>query len=200
MRTISPKERKYVAGLLEGKTKRKAALNAGFSVSMADNAKQKIEQKPSVQQLLKDIIAATGVSDEELAVKTKEAICAGHPGGSGILRVPRSSAGSCGQIDGTPRESLSPEYKSWCGMVQRCLNPNNKSFGRYGGRGIRICARWRRSFLTFLEDMGRKPSKEHSIDRIDNSGPYCIANCRWATPAEQRANQGAHDVWSCDCP
>lgn len=82
-----------------------------------------------------------------------------------------------------------PEYRAWVGMKQRCHNPNDKSFADYGGRGIFVCLEWRESFEHFLADMGRKPSSEHSIDRVDNDGPYSAANCQWAISPEQNRNR-----------
>ncbi len=77
------------------------------------------------------------------------------------------------------------EYMSWDKMVYRCHNAKAINFPRYGGKGIRVCDRWRK-FINFLADMGPKPSPFHSIDRFPNrSGNYEPGNCRWATRIEQ---------------
>jgi hypothetical protein len=83
-----------------------------------------------------------------------------------------------------------PTYQCWQHLRDRCSNPNNKNYPQYGGRGIKVCAKWDRSFVAFLKDMGERPSLEHSIDRIDNDGDYRPANCRWATKLTQNNNSG----------
>jgi hypothetical protein len=79
------------------------------------------------------------------------------------------------------------EYGTWTAMRHRCSNSNSTNYHLYGARGIRVCDRWD-DFALFLQDMGPKPSKKHSIDRIDNDGNYCPENCRWATAKQQSHN------------
>ncbi len=92
-------------------------------------------------------------------------------------------------IHGVHYLTKSPEYFSWGGAKQRCFNPNAPKFGSYGGRGITMCDRWANSFAAFYEDMGPKPTRGHSLDRIENDGNYEPGNCRWATRTEQQKNK-----------
>lgn len=82
---------------------------------------------------------------------------------------------------------MSPTYNSWRAMRERVTNPNFKQWADYGGRGITCDPRWVR-FVEFLADMGERP-EGMTLDRIDNDGHYEPGNCRWATPAQQRANR-----------
>ncbi len=84
------------------------------------------------------------------------------------------------------RSIISKIYRIWIQMIQRCTNPNVKNYKNYGGRGIKVCERWRQ-FENFLQDMGEKPSGL-SVDRIDNNGDYCKENCKWSTRKEQNRN------------
>jgi hypothetical protein len=86
------------------------------------------------------------------------------------------------------RAGGSGTYNSWRSIIGRCCNPNQRSYKMYGAKGVTVCARWRESFVNFLEDMGPRPEGT-SIDRIDNSLGYEPSNCRWSTRVEQSRNR-----------
>jgi len=78
-------------------------------------------------------------------------------------------------------------YLSWANMLQRCGNPNSTNFENWGGRGIRVCKRWR-NFANFFADMGERPEGK-SLDRRDVNGDYEPDNCKWSTAFEQCHNR-----------
>jgi hypothetical protein len=89
------------------------------------------------------------------------------------------------------RGKRSAEHRIWCGIIARCELPSigKKIWPYYGGRGIKVCKRWRNSFQAFLTDMGSRPSPKHSIERRDRDGDYEPSNCYWATKTQQMRNR-----------
>lgn len=99
------------------------------------------------------------------------------------------SAKSKAALKKTHGESASAEYRTWCAMKSRCENPNFEAYEHYGARGIAVCEQWAKSFDQFLADMGRRPSKDATIDRKNTDGNYEPSNCHWATRLEQANNK-----------
>lgn len=81
------------------------------------------------------------------------------------------------------------EYGIWNQMIQRCTNPKNKRWLRYGGRGIQVCKRWAISFAAFFEDVGKRPSKRHQLDRKNGDGHYEPDNVGWVLPKKQQRHR-----------
>lgn len=81
-----------------------------------------------------------------------------------------------------------PEYRAWKAMKQRCLNPNNPKYYRYGKRGITVYGGWLHNYPAFLAHVGRKPSSKYSLERIDNNKGYEPGNVKWGTATEQARN------------
>jgi hypothetical protein len=87
------------------------------------------------------------------------------------------------------------EYESWHGMIQRCTNPNHTAYKNYGGRGIKVCRRWRK-FENFFADLGARPPQQ-TLDRWPNkNGDYAPKNCRWATKRQQEQNTRRNRLFS----
>lgn len=117
---------------------------------------------------------------------------------------------SCGCIRDTPSGEANPNYKHggaiggkrsrslkiWAGMLDRCTNPKNKAYPRYGARGIHVCDRWK-DYSAFIEDMGPPPPGA-SIERVDNAKGYDPDNCRWATQSEQTRNTSRNRMVTLD--
>lgn len=117
----------------------------------------------------------------------------GKSKGCGCKRI--ASMASAAKLKNT-KHGLSDqtEQRIWSDMKRRCYDPSRKDYHRYGGRGISVCDRWvsgdgeNSGFSCFLEDMGRRPSSDHTLDRINNSIGYSKENCRWATREQQNYN------------
>lgn len=113
---------------------------------------------------------------------------------SNLIRRPNGSCG-CLSIERISKLNLkhglsdTQEHNIWMTMKERCYNPKNHKYPIYGGKGIKVCERWLNSFSNFIEDMGKRPTVKHSIDRKDVLGNYEPDNCRWATATEQARNR-----------
>jgi hypothetical protein len=147
----------------------------------------------------KNFINLTGQTFGRLTVvrrqeNTKEGIakweCLCECGKYTICRGSRLRSGetkSCGCI--YPGTSIRPEYRTWQSMKDRCLNPNNRQFKDYGGRGVRMYDNWIESFTEFYKYVGPKPTSNHTIDRINNNIGYFPGNVKWSTVKEQNNNK-----------
>ncbi len=112
--------------------------------------------------------------------------------GSSLISGKTKTCG-CSTTDAVTTHGMSKTrtYSTWRSMRERCLSETNKSFHRYGGRGITVCDRWVKNFKTFVLDMGEKPTGM-SLERINNDKGYSPDNCRWATKREQDRNKSTN--------
>lgn len=121
------------------------------------------------------------------AIVRGDALKNGNTRSCGCLKI--EAMRKIGQSNHIHGASYTIEYNSWASMLARCYDKNNNRFYRYGAMGVTVCKRWQESFSAFLSDMGYRPSRSHSLDRINPDGNYKPSNCRWATPLQQRHNR-----------
>ncbi len=96
---------------------------------------------------------------------------------------------------GATRNGKQPsEYQIWSQIKQRCMNPNHPKFHRYGGRGIVMDPAWADSFSTFREAVGRRPSRRHTLERLNNNRGYIPGNVKWATKKQQNRNLSSNRI------
>ncbi len=107
----------------------------------------------------------------------------GHSKSCGCLKNEMTSKRSA-----THKKCHLSEYSAYVNMHTRCYNTASPVYKNYGARGIYVCERWKRNFVAFYEDMGRKPSPDMTLDRIDNDGPYSRDNCKWRSRKQQNRN------------
>lgn len=113
----------------------------------------------------------------------------GHTASCGCLQRERTGAANRSHGYSQAVGTIGRMYWIWQTMNQRCSNPRSHDWKNYGGRGISVCERWRRSFEHFLLDVGSRPSPDLSIDRINNDGNYEPGNVRWTTRSIQNRNK-----------
>ena len=145
------------------------------------------------------VTSAAGIKVSPSGRRRSLWFCLCECGGSTTISskvLAEGSSRSCGCLQkdrvssavSTHRLSKSKMYKVWTAMKQRCHNPNDANFHRYGARGISVCQRWKESFSDFLSDVGESPQPGMSLDRINNDLGYEPGNVRWATATEQLSN------------
>lgn len=117
-------------------------------------------------------------------------LVSGNTKSCGCLRNSRFAkpAGYMTEAYSMPDHPLNWLYRRWAGVLERCHRPESTHYHRYGGRGIKVCDRWK-DFENFLADMGVPADRKLTLDRIDNNGNYEPGNCRWATSKQQAANK-----------
>lgn len=124
-------------------------------------------------------------------VVSGENLRSGHTKSCGCILAERNQE-RFGTKENVRGMSNTPLYKCWSAMKARCSNPNLPGYKDYGGRGIKVCDRWKEGFSNFYEDMGEGYAHGLQLDRIDVNGDYEPSNCRWVTPTVNARNKRHH--------
>lgn len=146
-------------------------------------------------KLIEDIGFIKQRNGKDIRMGKVECFC-GNTFTTRILGLKNGKVRSCGCVRKekgrrrftTHNLSETIEYTSWEGIKSRCMNPHNKFYKNYGGRGIQVCEEWLK-FENFYRDMGNKPDKSYSIDRIDVNKDYYKENCTWSNRYTQDRNR-----------
>lgn len=141
------------------------------------------------------LIAIRPVTKEKRLLGKTVWLCACDCGNKKEIRASSLVSGNtkscgCGQKEGVTKHGLhgTKIYHAWRAMFNRCYNQKNENYSRYGGRGIKVCDRWK-EFKSFHEDMGYGHADNLQLDRIDNNGDYRPENCRWVTTQQNCFNR-----------
>jgi hypothetical protein len=105
-----------------------------------------------------------------------------------VMKLRDGRVSHCGCLTDSHGMTGTPEHRAWLSMNGRCHTTTSRGYANYGGRGITVCEEWRRSFRSFYDHVGPRPSSSHSVDRIDNERGYEPGNVRWALPRQQMRN------------
>lgn len=151
-----------------------------------------IKEVDPVKRVVSDKRKLTGVSNVNIRMGLYKCDC-GTEKELPMSAVKLNTIKSCGCLRKIHGKTDSPTFYSWRSMIARCTLPEHRAYKYYGGKGIAVCDSWLEKkgvgLKNLINDIGERPSKDHSIDRIDSNGNYEPSNCRWADRIVQQSNK-----------